>query len=336
MADDIRGILERAAAAPKEEPPMAELHDKARRSRVMRAVALATTAGALVMGSVAIAISIPNGDVRPLPGTTPAPTPTPSASGQEDRESRQLDWPEPFVPRTASAGNRELMSVVFPDKTAATLSYPSELRLAERGMQATISYTFEEGRPNGPHDIIFIPGDAPPGLLDPEPLETFDATPFTAALHAVTYERLRGDPPYALVYETEDWTIAATLPQREDAGTVARYLHPSVTADGWPSVFARGPIQLSKGFGEARGAHLEIGDGNPLFDFVDAGEDFTYIVMGLVTGCAAAEDGVSQTSGDSYGSKCLPFAGGQLGIFVSIYGPEQFVRAAYEGIELEQ
>ncbi len=53
------------------------------------------------------------------------------------------------------------------------------------------------------------------------------------------------------------------------------------------------------------GAHLEMGDRNPLFDLADAGEDFTYIVMGPVTGCDAADDGVSQAAGDSYGSKCL-------------------------------
>lgn len=195
-----------------------------------------------VMASVAIAMRVPDGEVRPLPATTPSPTPTPSA----DREPQQLEWPEPFVPRTASAGNRALMSVIFPDKTGATLSYPSELRLAERGVQVTISYTFKDGRPNAPHDIIFIPGDAPPGLLDPEPLQTFDAIPFQAALHAVAYERLRGDPPYALVYETEAWTIVATVPQREDADTIARYLHPSVTNDGWPSVWRGDPSNFLK------------------------------------------------------------------------------------------
>jgi hypothetical protein len=139
-----------------------------------------------------------------------------------------------------------------------------------------------------------------------------------------------------VVYEAEAWTIVATVPQREDADTVARYLHPSVSKDGWPTVSARGPIQLSEGFGEGRGAHLEIGDRNPLFDFADADEDFTYIVMGPVTGCDTADDGVSQAAGDWYGSKCLEFDGGQLGILVSIYGPEQFVRATYKGIELEQ
>jgi hypothetical protein len=188
MTDDVRGILERAAAGPRYELPMVELRAKARRSKVLRAVAFGATAVAVVVASVAIAMTLPDRDVRPLPATTP----TPSASTQQDIEHRRLEWPEAFVPQTASAGNRTLMSVIFPDKTAATLSYPSELRLAGRGVQVTISYTLKDERPNQPHDIIFIPGDAAPGLLEPEPLETFDAIPVPATLHAVMYDRLRG------------------------------------------------------------------------------------------------------------------------------------------------
>lgn len=301
--------------------------------------ALLTTGSTLIValvaaGGIGLAIQATT-DSDPLPATEESPA-RPSPTPTDEERSPQLDWPPPFVPEVRTEGDRSTMTVVFPDRTVARLSYPAELRLAEMGVQPTISYSLQEGRPNAPHDVIFIPGETPAGLLDPKPLQTFgDATPQSIALHKVIYKRLRGDPSFALVYEKDDWTIVATMQPREDARVLAMNLHPSVTADGWPTVFANGPVRLSEGFGEARGAHLEIGDRNPLFDFTDAGDDFTYIVMGPTDGCAQAAKGVSNLGGQWYGAKCLEFTGGELGIFMSIYGPEDFVRAVHRGIELD-
>ena len=339
MSDDITRALKSAAATPRTELRMSTLHVRARHSRVLRAIAAGTGAVVLAVATVSIVTTLPDGDGAGPPAmddpTTPAPSettePTPT---EEDAAPRNLQWPEPFVPTTATSGTRTLMSVVFPDKTAATISYPSELQLAQRGVQVAMSYTFEDAKPNTPYDIIFIPGEAPEGLLDPQPLQTFDGMAFPAAVHAVTYEYLRGDPPFALVYETEGWTIVATLPEQADADTVVRNLHPSVTAKGWPSVFASGPLQLSEGFGEARGPHVEIGDRDPIFDVVDAGDDFTYIVMGPSTDCDPKNDAVDQTAGDWYGARCLVGPTQRQRVFASIYGPNEFVRSVFEGIEL--
>ena len=345
MRDDIASALGRAAATPRREVPMRELHAKARRAKLYRAGAIGAGAGLLTIASLGIAVTMFDDEREAPPATTDSSTPAPSQKSEpsptpthtdEEPEPSNLEWPDPFVPPTTSSGNRELMPVIFPDKTAATLSYPSELRLAERGVQVTITYMFEEARPNGPHDIIFIRGESPPGLLDPQSLRTFDATPYPADLHAVTYEDLRGDPPYALAYEAGAWTIVVTLPRREDADLVVQNLHPSVTGEGWPSVSASGSLQLSEGFGEARGPHLEIGDKDPVFEIVDAGEDFTYVVMGPPTACKPADDGVHRDGGQWYASKCLQFSGGRPGIVVSIYGPEKFVRSVFEGIALDE
>ena len=309
-------------------------HKRIRRHRAAITAGSSLLLVTLISG-VALGISGTTDETTTPPATTTTPSPLPSESADEDGV-RHLDWPSPFVPPVTRKDGQTLMPVIFPDKTAATLSYPSELGFAESGIQPTISYSFEDARPNAPHDIIFISGDAPEGLVDPEELETFDTTPFPATLHAVAYERLRGDPPHALIYEAGTWTIVATLPRLEDADTVARNLDLSVTSDGWPTVSARGPLELSEGFGEARGAHLEIGDKDPTFDVADADNDFSYIVMGPIAGCARADEGVSKLGPDWYGSKCLAFTGGDLAIFLSIYGPEQFVRAAHQGIGLSQ
>jgi hypothetical protein len=125
----------------------------------------------------------------------------------------------------------------------------------------------------------------------------------------------------------------ATLPGREEAETVADHLHPSVTDEGWPSLLTTGPLELSEGFGEARGPHLEFNDEDPRFD---VHTDDTYVLMGVVDGCGGAEEGVSGSGPDRYAAKCLAFEGGYLGIFVSIYGPEQFVRDLYDGLRLEE
>ncbi|MBA2313008.1 MAG: hypothetical protein H0V97_09455 [Actinobacteria bacterium] len=232
------------------------------------------------------------------------------------------------------------MPIIFPDKTAATLSYPSGLRLAERGVQSTISYTFKDARVGAPHDIIFVHGPVPRGLLDPEVLQRFDSAPFgEVTLHRVMATQsigrggLRGSPPYALLFPARPWNIVVTLPSREDATAVARNIHASVSNDGWPSLFVTGSLALSQGFGEARGPHLEFNDQDPTFDVHTRS---TYIILGPVDGCGKAAEGVSKLSGDTYGAKCLSFAGGESGIFVSIYGPKRFVRAFYQGLELEE
>ena len=348
MSDDIEGVLRRAAATPRQDLSMAKVRSKAGRSQMMRAVVVGAGATVLTLASLGLVTSFNDGErshppagpsetpepsetTPSSPSATPSPSPTPD---EEEPRDPELVWPEPFVPTTTRSGERELMPVIFPDKTVATFSYPAELRLADRGVQVTLSYSFKEGRPNAPHDIIFIPGEPPQGLLDPKPVEMFGTTPYSSAVHQITYD-LRGDPPYALVYEADGWTIVATLPRREDADIVAQNLHPSVTDDGWPTVFATGPIELSEFFGEARGPHLEINDKNPIFDIADTGEVFEYIVIGP-TGCSPGRDTIHESGGNWYGSKCLVFAGGEPRIVVSIYGPENFVRAIYNGIALEE
>ena len=341
MRDDIRDVLRSAAVTPRREIHMPELRARARRSRVWRMAAVAGSAAVLTAAVVGTVTTVTrgNGGLSPAaptatdPQTPESDDPSTTPSDEDPSEPRDLDWPDPFVPPTTTSGERDHMPVTLADHTSFTLSYPSDLRLAGRGVQATVSYTFDEARPNAPHDVLFIPGEAPEGLLHPEALETYESAPLAPTLYEVAYEHLRGDPPYGLVYDAGEWTIVATIPRRQDADVVAGSLHPSVAANGWPTISASGPVELSEFFGEARGPQLEIGDDNPLFDVADAGEDFRYIVMGLSK--CQSDEGVDRLGGDWYASKCLQLAGDR-NIVVSIYGPEEFVRAVYEGLSLEE
>lgn len=258
--------------------------------------------------------------------------------GGNSEEETNYAWPDAFVPSTTSQGDMDVMTAVFMDRTVARLAYPAELGLAQMGVQTTISYSFDEDREEAgaPFDVVAVHGEIPVDLLGEE-LERFEASQTDqATLHEVTgkgsLRGLRGDPPYALLFSRSEWNFIATLPSREDAPTVAENLNLSVTQEGWPSVFVTGPLQLSHGFGEARGPHLEFNDEDPRWDFHTRD---TYVVMGVVSGCGPAEDGVSGSGGNAYAAKCLAFGGGEVGIFVSMYGPEQFVRDLYEGLRLK-
>ena len=331
MTRDIRTLLATAAARPHRSVDFQHLRARAHRSRLLRAAGLATAGIVLTVTTYVVGGSLISSD-RPLDPATPDRSASPS-----ERGNGRIEWPAPFVPPTSNEGGRTIMPVLFTGRTAAVLSYPSRLHLAERGVQTTASYSFKEGRPNEPHDILFVHGALPDGLVG-EPLETFPARPSEATLHRVLATQpvarggLRGRPEYALLLRLPRWFMIVTLHSREDAGTVVDNLHPSVTRDGWPSLFASGPLVLSEGFGEARGPHLEFNDDDPT---IDVHTESTYVVMGPIDGCSQAEDGVGELGKrTTYGAKCLAFEGNELGIFVSIYGPERFVRALYEGLEL--
>lgn len=257
----------------------------------------------------------------------------------EGHRTSNYAWPKAFVPPTRADRGRTILPIVFMDRTVARLSYPGDLALAERGVQTTISYTLNDmgSRPGASFDVIAVHGDVPEGLLGEE-IDRFNSIPFgVATAHPVVgrgaLRGLRGDPPYALVFEAPNWKFIVTLPSRDEAETVAENLHPSVTAEGWPSVRVSGPLQLSEGFGEARGPHLEFNDEDPRWEFHTRD---TYVVMGIVVRCGPTLGGVSGGGDDTYAAKCLAFEGAELGISVSIYGTEEFVRELYDGLRLEQ
>ncbi len=331
MPSEIRKKLERAAGDTTPHGSFAEIWARSRRLRRTR-MAMALTLSVLLLGPAwsawAALVGSPENALPPAGRGMKTPV------DEEYRDEAALAWPAPFIPQTTRSGDTEEIAVVFPDKTAARLSYPAELSLAAMGVQPTLSYVFPKAEPEAPFDIIFVHGDLPKRLLDPEPIRTFDTvTRPDPTLHRIEYRRLRGSTNFALRFDLEPWSILAVIPSADDAEVVAENLHLSVTNDGYPSVFATRPLELSRGFGEARGAHLEIGDLNPLFDYTDADDEFRYVEMAPLENCT--DQPPAQIERDWYAARCLEFDSRGLAIFASINGPEAFVRAVYEGLQLK-
>lgn len=329
--DDVRALLQaEAESAPQ---PRGLRPGTVRKARLRRAAFVSISLLTVLSLAVPMTLALKSRTNDRSDVVSP-PEESPTAGEQGNYE-----WPDAFVPPTEPDDDRAALEAVFMDRTIARISYPQVLALAEMGVQTTISYAFTDERAQlgAAFDVIAVHGEIPDGLLGEE-LERFDATASgQAALHQVKgrgrLRGLRGNPPFALVFRSREWHFLATLPSREEAATVAENLHPSVTSEGWPSLFTTGPLQLSQGFGEARGPHLEFNDEDPRWDIHTRD---TYVLMGVVSGCGEAEDGVSGGGRDSYAAKCLPFEGDELGIFVSIYGPEEFVRDLYGGLRLEE
>lgn len=335
MADDISTLLERAAGVPEQQVDMHKLRNRARRSNILRAVAGVSVIVTVAVGSAAIVEGMTR-DRNPAPITSSSPSPTPEERDR-NRSGVRLKWPEPFVPSVGDSGGRTIMPVLFPNGVLARISYPPALRLAELGAQPAVSYSFDDTRRNTPHDIIFVHGSLPEGLLDPEPLQMPDDDQEDLALHTVIADDLRGHEPYALVFEEADWNIVALLQRREDAGVVASNLDFMIQADGWPSVLATAPLYLAEGFGNARGAEVSFGDGNPLVRIVSdvRGGETGLVEMGPIPACESGGMNLLPQGDLSHGSRCLQVNEGDPGIFVRVWGPEMFVRDVLEGVELD-
>lgn len=290
----------------------------------------------VIVGSVLVAL-LGLGACEAAPTTSRPPLDEESSSEPPDA-TRPVAWPSPYIPPTRVDYGGSVLSILFSDGTAATLSFPSDTDLVGQGVQTTLSYFFDKDQPNQPHDILFVHGRLPSSIVAEE-VRVFSKRERLATLHPVTAPPpalkggLRGSPPFALVFREKGWLVVVTLPSRALAPTVWANLFPSVTKSGWPSVRVDDPLHLSEGFGEARGPHIEFNDKDPRWDVHTAD---TYVVMAPVRNCKKATDEISNIGGQIYGARCLAFEGGEPAIFVSMYGPTHFVRRLHKGLRLLQ
>jgi hypothetical protein len=104
----------------------------------------------------------------------------------------------------------------------ATITYPSKLEVASRGIQPEASYIWRDDPP-ARHPILFLHG--PPGVEQAyvegeEPTATFplrdggEAAPWPAA--EIESLRLR-DISWWLAYRTKSWTALASVRNQNDA-----------------------------------------------------------------------------------------------------------------------
>lgn len=240
--------------------------------------------------------------------------------------------PTPFVPEVTVDGGLSRVDVTFPDGSAATLAYPTELELASGGIQPDVSYVWTDDPPPR-HPIVFLHG--PPGVeagyVEGEPRATFPLPDGGQAIVWVAsgsqFTRQRGIR-WWLVYRTDSWTILASLGQESDAEVLFGSLSVAETETGFPFVTASGPVALAEGFGESEGPVLTIADANPYPDLVSD------LLAGTIflspDECSGGPEFDPQDM-NYYGSNCL----GEGKVFASIYGDREFIQAVLDGLRVE-
>jgi hypothetical protein len=130
------------------------------------------------------------------------------------------------------------------------------------------------------------------------------------------------------------WAVHVFLKDPDDATEVAGALAVCSTRDGYPFLITRHPIALSDEFGEGGGAQLSLGDMAAAPNAVRAA-GFRFVQLAPLPRCGRARREISPSG--QYASMCLTTPDrGNGGFFVGINGTRGFVRAIFEGLELER
>jgi hypothetical protein len=144
-----------------------------------------------------------------------------------------------------------------------------------------------------------------------------------------------------LVWRLPSWTVLAYAPDFpnlaatiEGGRAIANGLRPRQTTDGFMVVADGGPVELSHEPGEGLGATLVFGDGDPRESSAGTDEAFRMVILSPdPNGCEPG--GQESVGGDTeYGSMCIG-EGPRGALFVSVYGPKEFVRGVTSGLTAE-
>jgi hypothetical protein len=261
------------------------------------------------------------------PNRQPGSRPQPGADVEKPpgREAKA------FIPKDAELdGDLTRLPLVFPDGSRATLVYPSDLRLAELGIQPDASYLWSAD-PAARFPIVFLHDPAAsisPYVDGAEPIAEVDTPRGRIEIWAMApqWESNRGLAQGAWIrYPLGSWTLLAASKTVADAYSVADHLQVRQTHEGFPVVDVGGPLKLAEGFGEAGGAQLAFGDAaaDP-----DAVSQLDALILLSPDGCRTTPDNEFSAG---YGSKCL----GEGNVFASIYGDREFVTAVQTGVSVE-
>jgi hypothetical protein len=236
----------------------------------------------------------------------------------------------PFEPDVTLDGSVARVNVTFPDGSAATVSYPSELEIASQGLQPDVSYIWRDDPPSR-HPIVFLHG--PPGVEKAyvegdEPTATI---PFPGGGEAALWPagqnesyRLK-DVSWWLVYRTESWSALASLRSGDDAEALASGLAVQEADTGLPFVTTTGPVYLAEHAGEDEGPVLAFGDAQPDPSIVSDLDALIFLSPEACSGGPEFDDP------PDYASNCL--ADGN--VFAGIYGDPRFIRAVLDGLRVE-
>jgi hypothetical protein len=200
-------------------------------------------------------------------------------------------------------------------------------------VQPDVSYLFREDPPPR-YPIFFSYGRPQRGLLK-------GTAPVT---HVSTWNGANGSvwearapryptPTAVIVVRAGRWVVHVFLKDPEDATDVARALAVCSTRDGYPFLTARHPIALSDEYGEGGGAQLSLGDSAAAPNTVRA-RGFRFVQLAPLSRCGRVRRELSPSG--RFASMCLKPKRESGALYVGINGTSGFVRAVFEGLELER
>lgn len=248
------------------------------------------------------------------PDAVPPPVPTRAAAVAEQA-------PNVLHPRPRREGGREILDVVFPDGSAAEVSYPAELGLDKLGVRPAMSGRLDGD--TGPYRQLNVPSGGPAGVSQGRPM-------IRRLTRQVTlWHPMSPAEGEVLLFAFDPWFVALRdlkdgMPF-EQRMLWARNLSGRVTKGGYLVLDARSPVRLATQGEILRGEPL-----GPQLWFGGARE--TLLVLAPIPGCdvASIELSVIEQRRRFSAETC------QDGVYVAASGEQGHVERTMAGIAVRR
>jgi hypothetical protein len=238
-----------------------------------------------------------------------------------------------FVPPTSSRGSTTTLPLVFPDGSRANLTYPSDLRLAERGLAPNLLIHLKSGDHCGWDGIIgyntlrdvVYEGDGP----------TFSVDGKSSRIEV--WAGAKGFSPQYLAARMGSWELTAPCPRspliEEEASAWADTLTLTTTPEGYLVVTASPPLAIE-------GPDAGTSSYGPELYFLGGGDPSVegatgILTVGIATRCPEGE-GFRREAGWARG--CFLTDGGALIMTIQTEGnrpaERDYLDAIVEGVEV--
>ncbi|WP_329085550.1 hypothetical protein [Streptosporangium sp. NBC_01469] len=246
----------------------------------------------------------------------PFPSPVPTRAGAVAEQA-----PNVLHPRFRQEGGREILDVVFPDGSAAEVSYPAEVGLAKLGVRPAISGRLEGD--TGPYRQLNVPSGGPAGVAQGRPMIR------RLAKGVTLWHPMSPAEGEVLLFAFDPWFVALRdlkdgMPF-EQRMLWARGLSGKVTKGGYLVLDAESPVRLATQGEILRGEPL-----GPQLWFGGARE--TLLVLAPIPGCdvASVELSVIEQRRRFSAETC------QDGVYVAASGERGHVERTMAGITVRR
>ncbi|MGJ6968688.1 hypothetical protein ACSDR0_42955 [Streptosporangium sp. G11] len=231
------------------------------------------------------------------------------------------DVPNTLYPRPRREGGREILDVIFPDGSAAEVSYPAELGLAKLGVRPALSGRLDGD--SGPYRQLNVPSGGPAGVAQGRPM-------IRRLTKGVTlWHPMSPAEGEVLLFAFDPWFVALRdlkdgMPF-EQRMLWARNLRGKVTKGGYLVLDATSPVRLATRGEALRGEPL-----GPQLWFGGARE--TLLVLAPIPGCdvASIELSVIEQRRRFSAETC------QDGVYVAASGERGHVERTMAGITVKR